>query len=122
MIRKNADWMVILDERILESLRDDGPSSPAILAASKGVRDSEEKIRRRCDRLEEANLIEDSNDELLTITRKGRQYLDGEIDLGKDDGSGALDINSEKDLKATGTQILTNGLGYQHTSWGSSPA
>lgn len=81
MIRKNADWTEIADERILESLRDDGPSSPSVMAGTRGIRGSEEEIRGRCERLEREGLIIRAEGEDFVITDIGESYLEGDYDL-----------------------------------------
>ena len=117
MIRKNASWMRLCDERILESLREDGPSSPAVLAASKGVRGSEDEIYIRCKILGDAGLIVQSDHELFEITPRGRRYLDGEVDLGKDDRSSSQAAESEIELRATALEVRTPCL-WSHCSNG----
>lgn len=79
--------MEILDERILESLQDYGPSPPSIMVAIKGIKGSEEEIYKRCKRLQEEGLIEQFDGNSFRITGLGELYLDGHLDLAEHGGS-----------------------------------
>lgn len=84
-IRKTAQWQLLIDDRILEHLRDECWSRPEFIAGLPGIHASEAEVRQRCWALSEAGLVafvtEDM--ELVELTTWGRRYLDGEIDVGR---------------------------------------
>jgi len=79
-VRKTADWMCQLDERILEQLDEEPWSSPRVLEREITMDASESRIRERCQMLADADLIEPIHSEMYELTTWGRLYLEGEVD------------------------------------------
>lgn len=72
--------MELKDERIIEYLLDNGPSSPSIMAFSKGISGCKEEIQGRCRDLDQESLIVRVQEDTYRITEVGRSYLDGSFD------------------------------------------
>jgi len=72
-----------LDERILEHLAEDGWSTPAMIVEDRRFRDlqaSEARVRERCRKLTERELVEPVHTEMYEITTWGLAYLRGDLD------------------------------------------
>ncbi|WP_247006339.1 winged helix-turn-helix domain-containing protein [Halorientalis litorea] len=82
--RTPADWMVPLDERILEILRGEGWSSPSYIARKVSLFCSVGRVRERCQFLTYAELVEPLSPERdnYDITGRGIQYLEGRLNAG----------------------------------------
>ena len=78
--RKSADWMIQLDERILEKIETDGWTTPGMLAKNSKFPEYEGVISDRCDRLHYVGFIEPFHGKMYDLTVEGRLYLQGEID------------------------------------------
>lgn len=78
--RKQAGWMDILDERILEFLHANGWATPKIMAGKRPFTASEGRIQERCRMLHYAGLVAPIHGEMYELTLDGRMYLEGEID------------------------------------------
>lgn len=79
-MRKSADWMTIWDDRILEILSDDGPNSPTPLSNHQYIHVNKSTISRRLRRMKDHGLVMELGNGVYTITSKGEEYLDGELD------------------------------------------
>jgi len=79
-MRKPAEWMCSLDERILEYLNDEPWTMPHVLEHELSMDASEKRIRERCQLLADADLIEPIHSEMYELTTWGRLYLEGEVD------------------------------------------
>ena len=82
MSRKPADWMVPLDERIMEILRAEGWSAPAYITRKVSLFASVGRTRERCRFLTHARMIEPLSQQLenYDITGVGLRYLEGRLD------------------------------------------
>jgi len=82
MSRKPADWMVPLDERILEILRAEGWSAPPYMAQKVSLSASVDRVDERCRMLTYAQMIEHLSPqyENYDLTGVGLRYLEGRID------------------------------------------
>lgn len=78
IVRRDAEWMVRVDDRVLESLRDYGNLTPAAIEAL-GVTTSNH-ASRRCAELARYGLLNLVVPGLYTLSDKGRAYLDEELD------------------------------------------
>ncbi|WP_240452037.1 hypothetical protein [Halostella salina] len=78
--RKSADWMLALDERILEQIEADGWTTPGLLSKDPKFPEYEGVISDRCKRLHYAELLDPIHNEMYEITVEGRLYLKGELD------------------------------------------
>lgn len=83
-MRRSADWMHQLDERIIEHLDDDGWATPATMAREFCFTASEERIEERCRALQDAGLVAPimHDGDMFELTVVGMLYLDGELDAG----------------------------------------
>jgi len=83
-IRRTAPWQQCLDERILEYLRDESWSTAAIISRSPGIHATKSQVRERCLVLADADLVGflTPDNRIVEITTLGRQYLNGDVDLG----------------------------------------
>jgi len=82
-MRKSADWMTIWDDRILEIIRDDGPSSPTPLSNHDYIHIGKSAVSKRLNRMKEHGLVQELGNGVYSITAEGKSYLDGELDAGK---------------------------------------
>lgn len=81
-MRRPADWMQPMDDRILEALQSSGLIlSPAIIAYNIDM--SREAVTRRLKVLSEHGLVNKVERGKYEIRELGEQYLEGEIDAGK---------------------------------------
>jgi hypothetical protein len=79
-MRLEADWMVGADDRILEFLREEGPSSPTQMVNDGRVRYSRTYINMRLKQLAEHTFVLNLGNGIYQVTDRAIQYLDGEID------------------------------------------
>jgi len=77
-MRERADWMVYVDDPILEVMRDLRASSPA--EVSDQVDYSREHINRRMQTLYEYQLLDRPSRGLYRFTDKAAAYLDEDLD------------------------------------------
>jgi len=84
-MRKSASWMEQLDDRILEYLREEGPSTPWEIAFDTDVR--MRRVKTRCDALANAEFLavrpRKHLDDRYTITTWGEEYLAGNVDANQ---------------------------------------
>lgn len=78
--RKSADWMIQLDERILEQIENDGWTTPGMLARKSDFPTYRGAISDRCKRLHYVGFIEPFHAEMYDLTVEGRLYLKGDLD------------------------------------------
>lgn len=85
-MRQPADWMVRADDRILETLRDEG-NMTAVAVSRDGLRERVDIGRKyasdRLNALAEYGLLERLDRGLYGITEDGRAYLDEELDASE---------------------------------------
>ncbi|MGM0605837.1 MAG: hypothetical protein ACQETB_09215 [Halobacteriota archaeon] len=85
-MRKHAEWMTIIDDRILEHLRAAGPRRPnevrqSLATRGNGMEYSQSVIDARIDRLHEYGLVRKSDNRWqYELAEKGVLYLKGEFD------------------------------------------
>lgn len=80
-MRKQADWMVPADDRVLELIREYGNLTPSAIEAKGGpVR---QYASERCSKLAEYGLLVQVYRGLYGITEHGRAYLDEELDASE---------------------------------------
>ena len=82
-MRRSGSWMTIWDDRILEYIREEESGSPTELAGSGYVRVSRQHVSRRMKKLEEHCLLKHLGNGVYRITKRGEQYLDGELDTAE---------------------------------------
>lgn len=79
-MRLSAEWMTIVDERVLEFLNEEGPRQPKQIANDDRISYSSEYIGRRCRKLAEVGLLENLGNGVYMITQHGQAYLNEELD------------------------------------------
>lgn len=79
--RKSAEWMALLDDRILEHLSEEPWSSASLMAARPEFRASRARIAERCRLLARVELLAPIYGDTFELTTLGQGYLDGEVDV-----------------------------------------
>lgn len=81
-MRKSAEWMHQLDERIIEHLDENGWASPSTMGRSFRFTASEGRILERCEALADCGLIGPIYEgaSMYELTTLGYLYLDGDLD------------------------------------------
>ena len=75
--------MTIWDDRILEIADEEGSVRAPTLVESKYLGISRSQISRRLRKLKEKGLLNDLGNGVYSLSRKGKQYLEGELDAGE---------------------------------------
>lgn len=83
--------MSIWDDRILEFIRENGPSSVGKLTDSDYIRVSNAHVSRRCSKLAQHGLLHPLGNGVYALTELGEDYLDGNVDAGELDESNGED-------------------------------
>jgi len=79
-MRYSGDWMTLVDDRILEYLRENETGSPTEMKNEGPINYSSPYIGRRAKRLAEEGLTRHLGNAVYTITDDGEAYLDGRLD------------------------------------------
>ena len=82
-MRKSADWMTIWDDRLLEILQVEGPSSPTPLSDHDYIHVNKSTVSRRLRRLSDHGLVQHLGNGVYSVTAKGEEYLDGDLDAAE---------------------------------------
>lgn len=80
-MREQADWMVIVDERILEYLRDEDVGTPKKIAER--IDKHNNYIGERCRELTRYGLLNKIDRGVYVISDKGEKYLEEELDASQ---------------------------------------
>lgn len=80
-MRKRAEWMKAVDNRILEYVRDAGEVNPAVIA--RNIDAYRKYAGKRCRELAQYGLLESLGDGYYRLTDAGRDYLDEELDASE---------------------------------------
>ena len=79
-MRPRVPWMTSADNRILEFLDDkDIVATPQVIAAN--IDYTRQYVNKRIRILAQNELVEKNDEPLYQITERGRQYLEGELDV-----------------------------------------
>ena len=102
-MRKSAEWMSQLDERIIEHLDDSGWASPSTMSRSFCFTASEARILERCEALANSGLIAPlyERSTMYELTTLGYLYLDGDLDTQNwiyldEETTGSVSMDSER--------------------------
>ncbi|WP_197052520.1 MarR family transcriptional regulator [Halobellus rufus] len=92
-MRKSGKWMVLLDERILELLKEDegGFMRPSEIANDSRIPYSRAYVGQRCQKLADHGLVQEVSNAVYRITPEGEAYLKGEYDATE---SGEVSTNT----------------------------
>ena len=77
-MRQRADWMVPIDDAILEYVRDAGEVPPAVIG--RNIDTHRNYAGERCRTLAKYGLLERHDDGYYSISEYGEGYLDEELD------------------------------------------
>ena len=80
VMRQSGTWMTIWDDRILETLRSEGPMAVGSIAERNDIRVSDSTVSRRCSKLVEHGLTIHIGNGVYQITEEGEGYLNEEYD------------------------------------------
>jgi len=78
-MRKSADWMTIWDDRILEIIKENGPTSPTPLSEHKYIHIGKSGVSKRLNRMRKHGLVHELGNGVYGITADGEAYLSGEL-------------------------------------------
>ena len=72
--------MTLVDDRVLEYVREHGSGSPTKMKREGPIRYSRAYVHNRCKKLTERGLLEHLGNGVYVITDDGEAYLDGQLD------------------------------------------
>jgi Mn-dependent DtxR family transcriptional regulator len=76
--------MTIVDDRILEYIRENEHGSPTEMKEEGPIRYSRQYISQRCQKLADHGLLKPVGNGVYIITERGEKYLDAELDTHVD--------------------------------------
>jgi len=79
-MRHSGDWMTLVDDRVLEYLREHDSGTPTKMKREGPINYSRAYVDRRCKRLAEEGLVKHFGNGVYVITEDGEAYLDGRLD------------------------------------------
>jgi predicted transcriptional regulator of viral defense system len=84
LMRRSADWMVLVDDRILEYMVEhDGTASAAELDKSELFHVGRSHLNARLNKLAEEGLLKKIGNGVFSITNEAEAYLEGEYNVGE---------------------------------------
>jgi len=92
-MRHSGSWMTIWDDRILEIIREQGPSSPKTIEETDLVHVSKQHISRRLSKLADHGLLRRLPNGVYAMADEGEAYLDGEYDAEAEEYIGDMEQN-----------------------------
>jgi repressor of nif and glnA expression len=87
--------MTIVDDRILEYIREHEHGSASEMKKQGPIRYSRQHIARRCRKLADHGLLKPVGNGVYVITERGEAYLDGELDTHEDAPEQQLDESQD---------------------------
>ncbi|OYR89267.1 winged helix-turn-helix domain-containing protein [Halorubrum sp. E3] len=79
-MRHSGKWMTSVDDRILEFLHENKPTTPTKMTTIASLPYSRQHVDRRCKKLDEEGLVESLGNGVYMITEDGEAYLEGRLD------------------------------------------
>ncbi|WP_281194731.1 MarR family transcriptional regulator [Halorubrum sp. F4] len=79
-MRHSGKWMTSVDDRILEYLHENKPTTPTKMTTKASLPYSRQHVDRRCKKLGEEGLVESLGNGVYMITEDGEAYLEGRLD------------------------------------------
>lgn len=79
-MRLSPEWMILVDERILELLEEGGSKLPSQIADDDRIHYGTQHVQNRCVLLADAGFIDNLGRGVYTITEQGSDYLSGQYD------------------------------------------
>ncbi len=87
-MRKRADWWVLVDDMILEYLRDESSGTPKTI--SEEINKSQGYVNQRCSELASYGLVRKVARGVYVLTEDGELYLNEELNVAD------LELDSEE--------------------------
>jgi Mn-dependent DtxR family transcriptional regulator len=92
-MRHSGDWMTLVDDRVLEYIRENESGSPTQMKEEGPIHYSRQYVDKRCKKLTEEGLLRHLGNGVYVLTEQGEAYLDGKLDtenwIHLDDDGGA---------------------------------
>ncbi|WP_251327945.1 phage repressor protein [Haloplanus pelagicus] len=79
-MRHSGDWMTLVDDRVLEFIRENESGSPTEMMEEGPIHYSRQHIARRCRKLADEGLLRHLGNGVYVLTDDGEAYLDGTLD------------------------------------------
>lgn len=89
--------MTIVDDRVLEYIKEHEHGSPTEMKEEGPIRYSRQYIARRCQELADHGLLQPVGNGVYIITERGEAYLRGELDTHEDAPEEPINENGEND-------------------------
>ncbi|WP_425498689.1 phage repressor protein [Haloplanus salilacus] len=100
-MRHSGDWMTLVDDRVLEYIREHDSGSPTEMKREGPIHYSRQYIAKRCRRLADEDLLQHLGNGVYILTDEGEAYLDGKLDTQNwvrlDENNGAA-VNRVSDV------------------------
>ncbi|WP_135805200.1 MarR family transcriptional regulator [Halorussus marinus] len=77
-MRVSPRWMILLDDRILELISEEGPLIPSKIASDERIPYGSQHVGNRCRVLTNHGLLENIGNGVYVLTDRGKAYLKGE--------------------------------------------
>lgn len=79
-MRHSGDWMTLVDDRVLEYIREHGSGAPTQMKKDGPIHYSRQYVDKRCRKLADEGLLRHLGNGVYVLTDEGEAYLDGELD------------------------------------------
>lgn len=79
-MRHSGDWMTLVDDRVLEYIREHGSGSPTQMKKEGPIHYSRQYVDKRCRKLADEGLLKHLGNGVYILTDDGEAYLDGKLD------------------------------------------
>lgn len=79
-MRHSGDWMSLVDDRVLEYIREHGSGSPTKMKNEGPIHYSRQYVDQRCKKIADEGLLRHLGNGVYVLTDDGEAYLDGTLD------------------------------------------
>ncbi|MFD1635198.1 phage repressor protein [Haloplanus ruber] len=79
-MRHSGDWMTLVDDRVLEYIRENESGSPTQMKKEGPIHYSRQYVDKRCRKLADEGLLRHLGNGVYVLTDDGEAYLDGTLD------------------------------------------
>ena len=93
-MRRSARWMVLLDDRIMEYIEENGPSIPSDIAEY--VPYGSQHVGNRCRKLAKKDFLQNLGNGVYVLTEQGERYLSGEFNAEEEVPTSPSEANTEE--------------------------
>jgi len=94
-MRHSGKWMTIVDDRVLEYIREHEHGSPKEMKDNGPIPYSRAYIAERCRKLADHGLLQPVGNGVYVITERGEQYLDGDLDTHVDQPDNGPEVSEQ---------------------------